>query len=43
LPPSAEFHVRLHKLTPALPAEQLAPIYLRETVFVKAPAPRLID
>jgi tRNA threonylcarbamoyl adenosine modification protein YeaZ len=43
LPPSAEFHARLHKLTPALPAEQLAPIYLRETAFVKAPTPRLID
>ena len=40
--PSAEILAPLASSMPPIPGEQLEPIYLRETTFVKAPVPRHI-
>ncbi len=42
LVPQAEFIARLAFATAPVPGEELEPIYLRETSFVKAPPPRII-
>jgi tRNA threonylcarbamoyl adenosine modification protein YeaZ len=42
LSPSAETLATLVNLGISIPSEQLEPVYLRETTFVKAPPPRLI-